>query len=75
MQWSDEFLGIRNKRQCRESENDEHTLKIKELIEEVVGEEILDYFEKFIDVTSKETIVVKDYRKSLNKEKLFLRNC
>mgnify|MGYP000515768851 CR=1 FL=1 len=47
----------------REKANDGHTLIIKELIENFVGEEILNYFENFIDVTSKETIVSTDTRK------------
>ena len=60
LQWSEEFLQIGKKRKRRENANDEHTAKVKELIESLVSKEILEYFESFIDVTSKETIVIKD---------------
>ena len=63
LQWSDEFLQIRKKRQKRENAYDRHTTKVKELIENLVGKEILEYFESLIDVTSKETIVIRDHHK------------
>jgi len=63
LQWSDEFLQITNKRLDRERVNDYHTIKIKELIENLVGEDILAYFESFIDVTSKETMVIRNHHK------------
>lgn len=63
LQWSEEFLQISEKRKRREKANDSHTLKIKELIKNFVGEDILIYFESFIDVTSKKTIVITDYHK------------
>ncbi len=61
LKWSDEFLQIKKKRKNRERANDFHTIKIKELIENLVGEDILEYFESFIDVTSKETIVIQHH--------------
>ncbi len=70
LQWSDEFLQIRRKRQDRERINDFHTIKIKELIENLVGEDILAYFESFIDVTSKETMVIRDHHKCSNDKTL-----
>jgi len=63
LRWSDEFLQIGKKRKDREKSNDFHTIKIKELFNNLVGEDILEYFESFIDVTSKETIVIKDHHK------------
>ena len=63
LQWSDEFLQISKKRKERERANDFHTIKIKELFNNLVGEDILEYFESFIDVTSKDTIVVQHHHK------------
>ena len=70
LQWSDEFLQIRKKRQNREKIFDRHTTKVKELIENLVGKEILEYFESFIDVTSKQTIVIRDHHQC-SKDKTF----
>lgn len=70
LQWSDEFLQITKRRLDREKVKDFHTIKIKELIENLVGEDILAYFESFIDVTSKETMVIRDHHKCSNDKTL-----
>lgn len=62
LKWSDEFLQISQQRKHREKANDDHTLKIKEIFDNFVGEDILEYFESFIDVTAKETIVIKNHQ-------------
>ncbi len=63
LNWSHEFLQISKKRQNREKINDSHTAKVKELIEDLVGDEILEYFESYVDVTGNETIVIRDHHK------------
>ena len=57
LQWSNEFLQIRNKRYLREKVKDKHTFFVKQSIEKKGGKGVLDYFESFIDVTSNSTYV------------------
>lgn len=60
LQWSNEFLDIRNKRLQREIEKDQHTCMVRKSIESNSGFDALEYFESFIDVTSLNTKVFND---------------
>jgi len=63
LNWSNEFLQIRNRRLEREKHKDTHTFNVRIQIVDFAGKEVLSYFESFIDVTSKDTYVSVDSKK------------
>lgn len=71
LNWSNEFLQIRNKRLQREKSKDAHTFNVRKQIVGFSGKEVMNYFESFIDVTSKDTYVSIDKK---NNENSTLRN-
>lgn len=66
LNWSNEFLQIRNKRLLREKSKDTHTFNVRKQIVGFSGKEVLNYFESFIDVTSKDTCVSINSKKCDN---------
>lgn len=62
LDWSATYLNYRNKRLAREKFKDSRTSKVKEIITKFEENELLNYFESFIDVTSIETVVISDLK-------------